>query len=98
MPADSAADNSASFGALAALTGAKVHFSCLAPGCLALQKAARRWGRTLTAAEAAAEWGPQTTVEAVRRRLRCTLCGHRGRHIQAEVSTPTPHIPIPVRP
>ena len=42
----------------------------------------------LDAAEAAERFGPATTIEQVRRRMRCRHCGHRGERIIVEVYTP----------
>jgi hypothetical protein len=38
--------------------------------------------------EGCARWGPQTSIEQIRARLRCCCCGHRGRRIVMEVWSP----------
>ena len=71
--------SSASFGWLAE-GDRRVHFHCYNPGC------PQHNTLNLLASDAAARWGADTTLEDIRRRLRCRYCGHRGPRIYAEVS------------
>ena len=60
--------------------GQSVVWTCMAPG--------RHTGPlNLEATEAAERFGAATTIEQIRRRLRCTGCGHRGDRMIVEVYT-----------
>lgn len=63
---------------------ARVHLSCT--NSAGDHMAARHCGRTLDAGEALALWGADTTLEQIRARARCILCGEKSARV--EVSTP----------
>jgi hypothetical protein len=50
--------------------------------------AARHYGLTLPAAEAAHRCGAQTTLVQLRPKVKCKLCGARWPNVAIEVSTP----------
>ena len=50
--------------------------------------AARHYGLTLQAAEAAQRWGAGTTLVQLRPKVKCKLCGARWPNVEIEVSTP----------
>jgi hypothetical protein len=85
-PADKpAAPSSPTLGSLAA-KDARVHISCRNPSCDHM--AARHYGLTLPAAEAAHRCGAQTTLVQLRPKVKCKLCGARWPNVAIEVSTP----------
>lgn len=65
-----------------------VRFVCLRSTCD--HKAARYYGLSLHAREAAQRWGGETTMNDLRRRAVCKLCGSRWPKIEVEISRPTP--------
>ena len=67
----------------------KFHLTCMAPGCLELQKRALHWGLTLRHAEAVKTWGAEVTIPQLKARARCTVCGRKG-FAYVEVSGPGP--------
>ena len=76
-------EQSPTFSALAEL-GQRVVFTCM----VGTQHYTGGGILNLSAAEAAERFGSDIKVEAVRRRLRCRGCGHRGPRIMAEVYEP----------
>lgn len=56
---------------------------CHAPGCDAIQRRRRRWGAKLHPSELIGRLGldPALTLDKLRQRLRCDLCGARGRAV-----------------
>lgn len=75
------ADQFATFAQLDA-KGSTAIYTCMAPGfhCTPVVR--------FSGAEGVERWGSDTTIEDVRRRLRCRCCGHRGPRIVMEVFTP----------
>jgi hypothetical protein len=67
----------------------RFHVTCMAPGCLSLQKLARHWGTTLAHAEAVRAWGEAITLPELKARARCRVCGRKG-FAMVEVSSPGP--------
>ena len=63
---------------------ARVHITCGNTACDHM--AARHCGWTLSAGEAVERWGAETTLEQIRTRGRCKLCGELSARI--DVSTP----------
>jgi hypothetical protein len=49
----------------------------------------RRYGRTVTAAEAVELWGPATTLEEIERRAACAICGARRPLVTVSLHVPT---------
>ena len=48
----------------------------------------RHYGWTLSATDAMANWGPETTLADLERRAVCKVCGARQPHVVVECSTP----------
>jgi|SRR5579872_5174932 len=76
--------------------GVRVHFGCRnhvsvqqPDGFWAeLHTLRNHYGQTLSAAEALARWGPDVTLQALQRRLRCSVCGARAPKVSVSTSSP----------
>lgn len=67
--------------------GQAVIYDCMAPG-------PHTGGLRITGEEGVERFGADVTIEEVRRRLRCSCCGHRGPRIVLEVWSPGPPAPM----